>query len=213
MRLYSTPASPFGARVLIQIAVKGLPVRVAPPPGGLGSEALRRLSPLGKVPLLEVDGRIIPESSVIQEYLEDRFAAPAMRGRSASERACVRLVTRLVDLQLLPALQLLRQRLAGAPSAAPEAVRQVLRAALDSLEGQLADDGRYAVGDELTLADCALVPMMFYVERFGAALPGGVALTGWRRLGRCLQAAAEHPEVAAVMANVRASARPVEARA
>ncbi len=138
MRLYGTPGSPFVARVRIQIIAKSLPIEIVAPPGGVGSPQLRALSALGRIPILETEGVFIPESSVIQEYLEDCFPAPPLRGDTALECARVRLVSRIVDLYLVPALQPLRAALGSAGDlAALEAARTNLDTALGQLESRI----------------------------------------------------------------------------
>ena len=56
MRLYRLAASPFAVRVRIGLYAKGITLEFAAPPGGLGSDAFRKITPLGKVPSLVCDG-------------------------------------------------------------------------------------------------------------------------------------------------------------
>jgi glutathione S-transferase len=62
-----------------------------------------RLNPLAVVPTLVHDGRVLTESTVICEYLDDAFPDPPLKPRSAMERARMRLWTKVVDEQLQPA--------------------------------------------------------------------------------------------------------------
>ncbi len=55
------------------------------------------LNPAGVVPTLVHDGRIIVESSIIMEYVEDNWPAPALMPRDPGPRANVRLWLRRVD--------------------------------------------------------------------------------------------------------------------
>jgi glutathione S-transferase len=56
-----------------------------------------KLNPRGLVPTLVHDGRVVRESQVILEYLEDVFPTPALRPADPYERARMRLWTKLVD--------------------------------------------------------------------------------------------------------------------
>ncbi|MGD2166843.1 MAG: glutathione S-transferase family protein [Gammaproteobacteria bacterium] len=61
------------------------------------------VNPKAVVPVLVHDGRIIPESTVICEYVEDAFPDKPIYPPSAYERAAVRLWTKAVDEELHPA--------------------------------------------------------------------------------------------------------------
>jgi glutathione S-transferase len=211
MLLYGTDASPFVARVRVQIAYKGLRAEIVRPPGGPGSAQMRALNPLGRIPVLETEGRRIAESAVIAEYLEDRYPTPGLRGRSPGEAAAVRLVCRVVDSYLVPALQPLRAVLLARRAAAttagtsheaalevPAAAVGDLRAALDGLEGCLAG-GPFAAVDSFSLADCALAPTFFYIDRFTGALLPDFRRAAWPRTDACLRQLATLPTVAGIL--------------
>lgn len=59
-----------------------------------------KLNPKSVVPTLVHDGRVLVESTVICEYLDDAFPAPALRPAAPLERARMRLWTKLVDEEL-----------------------------------------------------------------------------------------------------------------
>jgi ganglioside-induced differentiation-associated protein 1 len=61
------------------------------------------LNPKAVVPVLVADGFVIPESTVICEYLEDAFPEQAIYPASPRARAQVRFWTRAVDEELHPA--------------------------------------------------------------------------------------------------------------
>ena len=72
MKLYGALASPYVARVLLFARLKGIDLPQAELPGGTPSSPdYKKFTPIGKIPSLEVDGRCIPESETICEYLED----------------------------------------------------------------------------------------------------------------------------------------------
>ena len=103
MKLYDLALSPFAARVRLQVYAKGLAVERLEPPGGLASDAYKKINPTGKVPALELeDGSVLPESSVIAEYLEDRFPEPSLRPADPATRARMRLLVHLCDLYVVP---------------------------------------------------------------------------------------------------------------
>jgi glutathione S-transferase len=166
VKLYNQDLSPYSARCRIQIRAKGLAVEIVDPPGGLHSDEFRRLAPLGKVPALEVEGGVIAESEVICEYLEDAFPEPALRPADPLARARVRLISRFHDLYLIPPLEVLWGQLNPKTRDTKLVDEKLSETAmrLDQLE-LIAPGTSYAAGNELTLADCALAPYLFFAVR------------------------------------------------
>ncbi len=171
MKLYSMNLSPFAARARMAIYAKGLDVDVMPPPGETSSPEYLAINPFGKIPCLDTGEHRIPESEIILEYLEDRFPTPSLRGDTPEETARMRLIARAMELYVGPHMQTLFGQLNPAArdqAKAEEALTQT-EAGLDHLERLLGEDG-YAVGDRLTLADCSIAPMTFFLPLIGGAL-------------------------------------------
>jgi glutathione S-transferase len=62
------------------------------------------INPLGQVPVLVHDGRVLTESSVINEYLDEVFPQVPLRPREPYERARMRIWSKFVDEYFCPAL-------------------------------------------------------------------------------------------------------------
>ncbi len=166
MILYGSKLSPWGARCWMQVKAKNLPVERQPAVGGgYKSPEYLALNPIGKIPTL-VDGEVVlPESEVICEYLEDKFPTPSMRGAPGAEAARVRLISRLVDLYLMtPTAKLLVHKQAD-PLDRTEQPKADVAKALDHIEHFLDAKGPFAATGKLTLADCALLPAIFLVQK------------------------------------------------
>lgn len=168
MKLYQLVASPFAVRVRIALYAKGVTPEFAAPPDGIGSDAFRKITPLGKVPSLVCDdGTVIAESAVINEYLEDKFPDPSLLPSDAKDRACARMVTQLTDTYVfaryLPLFTTVKAE--GKSSSAVADGMKGVKEGLAALE-RIVDAGMYAVGNALSLADCALVPALFYVTEY-----------------------------------------------
>jgi glutathione S-transferase len=130
-----------------------------------------KINPLGKIPALETDGTIIPESEVINEYLEEKFPNPRLLPGSPELRAKARLFSRFNDLYFDPPLRPLFGQL-NPKKRDDKIVNEKLielQSRLDQLEAMLAEPGNYAAGHDFTLADCALAPTTFFVINL---LPG-----------------------------------------
>jgi len=178
MKLYNMNLSNFATKSRIVIYEKGANVEIAAVPGGGSKSAeYRAINPLGKIPCLDADGMIIPESEVINEYLEEKFPSPALLPKGPEARAKVRLFTRFHDLYLDPPLRALFAHLN--PKSRDEKVvnerLMELQGRMDQIESMLAPAGNYAAGSDFTLADCALAPTTFFLVNmlpgFGAKPP------------------------------------------
>jgi glutathione S-transferase len=89
MKLLSSPASPFGRKVRMTIAIKGLSDRVeaVAVDTGKGDPALNAANPLGRIPSLILEnGDTIHDSHVICEYLDTLGSGPILIPRSGPER-------------------------------------------------------------------------------------------------------------------------------
>src|SRR5271155_1445651 len=99
MKLYQTYTSPFPTRVRLGLYAKGTQAEVIDPPGFHSSAESKgeymAVNPIGRVPTLVLDdGRALPESEVICEYLEDAYPAPPTLPEDPWSRAQVRLISR-----------------------------------------------------------------------------------------------------------------------
>jgi len=188
MKLYNMNLSNFATKSRIVVYDKDANVELVPIPGGnMKSPEYLRINPLGKVPCLDADGVIIPESEIINEYLEEKFPSPPLLPKSPEEKARVRLYTRFHDLYLDPPLRALFAHL-NPKSRDDKVVNEKLtelQGRIDQLESMLAAPGNFAAGPEFSLADCALAPTTFFLVNmlpgFGAKAPteGRPKLAAW----------------------------------
>jgi len=90
MRLIDASRCPYCARVRLALAEKGLAYEAVEIDLRDRPAWLYDLNPSGKVPVLD-DGFVLPESSVIMEYLDERYPEPALLPAGREERAQARL--------------------------------------------------------------------------------------------------------------------------
>lgn len=162
MKLYGALASPYVARVVLFAQLKGIDLPYGDTPGGRpGSDEYKALTPIGKIPSLDVDGMCIPESEVICEYLEDAHPTPSGLPTDPVNRARSRTVSRIVDIYLAPLTSVLARQVN--PANRDAAVVDDSAAQLAKIWGYLEHymgAGPFAAGDSPTLGDCALGPHM-----------------------------------------------------
>ena len=172
MKLYSADLSPYSARVRMQIYAKGMTDIVMELPEHWGMPKFRERFPIGRVPVLDIDGDLIPESEVIAEYLEEIYPEPSLLGVTPRETAHIRTLARLSDIYIINNMFMLSRQTGALSRRIPTAARddsvseglvvEVVRN-LKALDKFIGKDG-FACGGRITLADCALVPGLFFVE-------------------------------------------------
>jgi glutathione S-transferase len=94
------------AKVRVTLAEKNLPwegVYIDILRGDQFDPAYKKLNPKAVVPTLVHDGKVIIESSVICEYLDEAFPDPSLKPADPEHRAAMRLWTKAVDEFLHPA--------------------------------------------------------------------------------------------------------------
>ena len=201
MKLYAVARSPFGVRVQAAAALKGISLEILPPPGeGLKSPAYLSLNPMGRLPTLVLDdGRTLPESEVIVEYLEQVFPEPALLPSEPWDRARVRLVGRVAELYVMAPLFALFRHLAEPQDPAVDRLFAEVEAGLGHVETLLGDQG-FAWGGAPTLADCALAPFLFWIKELAAMLARPSPIAGLPKLAAYDAAIQKHGVIGPLLA-------------
>lgn len=189
--LVSHALCPYVQRAAIALAEKQAPftrttIDLADKP-----DWFRAISPLGKVPLLRVDGEVLFESAAICDYLDETIAPrlhPADPVRRAQHRAWIEFASALLN------------DIWGLYTAADEPVFERRTADIEAkfrrLERELArHQGPYFSGPDFSLVDAAFAPAFRYFDVFETFIDLGIFtekpnLRAWRR------ALGERPSVA-----------------
>ena len=180
--LYDADRCPYCARVRIVLAEKGIGYETVVVDLDDRPAWIYEKNPLGKVPVLEEGEFVLPESKVINEYLEERYPEPALWPADPAERAEGRLLVERFDSLSRPYYALRRGE---------EEARERLSGELAALDGLLA--GRpFLTGRQFGLADAAYLPWILRAEsNLGVDLDAHASLAEW--VERC----AERPSVSA----------------
>jgi glutathione S-transferase len=169
MKLYLHPLSSYCMKALIALYETGTPFE--PAFVNLGDETgddFRKLWPIGKFPMLEDKGHLIPESSILIEYLAQYYPGASKLIPDDFDTALkVRAADRFYDLHLHSHMQFLvgdRLRPKDKRDAyGVEAAWGKVATSLAMIDKDMA--GRiWAVGDDFTMADCAAGPPLFYIN-------------------------------------------------
>jgi glutathione S-transferase len=159
MKLYYFPRSRYSQKVLIAAYEKQVaftPVILYPGDANDRAE-LRKLTPLGKVPLLVLDnGWKIPESSIIVEYLDTHAGGPRLIPEDPDLARQTRFHDRIADLYVNdPYTTITRDT---DPARVAQA-HERLDAMFPGIDNHLANRN-WLMGDNFTLADCAMLPSL-----------------------------------------------------
>jgi glutathione S-transferase len=179
LTLYLHPLASFCHKVLIALYENGTPFTAEIVDLG-NPDSARQVTdrwPVGKIPVLEdkARNRVIPETSIIIEYLERHYPGPTgVLPDDADAALDTRLWDRFFDQYVqVPMQKIVIDRIRPPGATDPHGVAEacaILRTAYAMIDGQLA--GRvWAVGESFTLADCAAAPGLFFaaiVEPFPA---------------------------------------------
>ena len=101
LRLYHLPLSPFCRKVRLVLAEKKVEVELIEERYWEQSPEFLKKSPSGKIPILQLDGKLLTESTPICELLEDLYPQPKLMPDSAEDRYEVRRLINWFDDKFL----------------------------------------------------------------------------------------------------------------
>jgi glutathione S-transferase len=182
LTLYYHPLASFCWKVLIALYENGTPF--VPHIVDLGDPAasseFKKLWPMGKMPVLQdhARDRIVPETSIIIEYLDEHYPGGTWLVPSDPELALrTRLSDRFYDLYVsAPIQKIVGDKLRPPGRADPHGVdvaRETLKTAYGMIDADMATR-TWATGDAFSMADCAAAPALFYANQlmpFGDSHP------------------------------------------
>ena len=173
LTLYFHPLSSYCQKVLMALYENDTPftphiVDLSDP---AASAALKKLWPIGKFPVLRdnASDRTVPESSIIIEYLAQHYPGKTSLVPSDAELARqTRMRDRFYDLHVSePMGKAVTDRLRPPGKNDPHGVEQAkaqLQVAYGMIEAEMGGR-RWAMGEALSMADCAVAPALFYANK------------------------------------------------
>ncbi|MFI8747621.1 glutathione S-transferase family protein [Pseudomonas sp. NPDC077186] len=179
LTVYGAPLSPFVRKLCLCLLEKGLDyqLEIVTPFGQ--PDWYRELNPLGRIPAFRDGELTLADSSVICQYLEERYPERlALYGEGAAQRAQVRWLEKYADYELAPqcTFGVFRNRTLK-PSLGQPCDEAKVQAALhdklpghfDYLEGVLGK-AEFFVGERLSMADLALACQLINMQHGGETL-------------------------------------------
>ena len=193
--LYDHPLSPYAQKVRIALREKGVPFQVAQP-GGLGAGGaageFAEANPRAEVPvLIEGEARVF-DSTIILEYIEDRFPSPPLLPASPADRARVRMIEEVMDTHYeavnwaMGEINWFRRAEGEAAETLKATAGRQTAGFLSWLERQLGGRAWFN-GETFGWGDLAVVPYVAASDAMGFSAPQGSAVAAW--LARALDRA------------------------
>jgi glutathione S-transferase len=184
MKLYSGPLSLFSAKVRLALDEKNLPYELISVPFSRAAGYSPKLpevlaiNPKGQVPVLIDDAVTVYDSTLICEYLEERYPEPALFPRDIRDRVRCRQLEASSDEILFPFIWELIAETFYKPDPETRDAQRVARAKAgigaehERLDRELA--GReFLCGPQFTVADIAYFLTLMFATSLGAP-PDGV---------------------------------------
>ncbi|VVC76364.1 Stringent starvation protein A [Aquicella siphonis] len=162
MTLYSGAVDILSHRVRIVLAEKGVSYEVVNIDSRGKPEDLLELNPYGSVPTLVDRELALYEPNIIAEYLDERFPHPPLMPVYPVARAKARLIIYRFDREWGPIIRKLES-----------GKTNDLRAASKELSGYITqlipifNASPYFMGDEFTLVDCCIAPVLWRLPAWG----------------------------------------------
>jgi glutathione S-transferase len=100
VRIVGSYVSPYVRKVLVVLDVKGVPYEIDPIIPFFGNDEFSKLSPIRRIPVFTDDRITLSDSTVICEYLDDRYPTPAVRPADAVDRARARWLEEFADTRM-----------------------------------------------------------------------------------------------------------------
>ena len=164
IELFSYEACPFAQRTRIILNEKKVKYKLTEIDLQNRPSWWKELSPLGKVPLVRHKGKVIYESRIINEYIEELIPEPRLMPKDLYSRAIARIWIDYCDTYLLPTLHSFIQ--SKDDKKKQDENKIILTKKLLFIENEafkLSDSGSYFMGNELSLVDIQFIP---FFERF-----------------------------------------------
>ncbi|OGI49983.1 MAG: hypothetical protein A3B81_03405 [Candidatus Muproteobacteria bacterium RIFCSPHIGHO2_02_FULL_65_16] len=166
MTLYSGSNDPYSHRTRIVLFEKDIECQIIEIDPDRKPRELADLNPYNQVPTMVDRDLVLYESNIINEYLDERLPHPPLMPVDPVSRAKARLMLMRFDrdwYSLLP-------EITGPDRKAAQRARNVVRDGLTVISPVFKDQP-FILGDEFSLVDCSLAPILWRLDHYGIDLP------------------------------------------
>lgn len=170
MKLYSGSVDPFSHRCRIVLFEKGMDFEVIDVDLANKAEDLAILNPYGSVPVLVERDLVLSEANIINEYIDERFPHPQLMPADPVMRARARLFLYSFEQDLF-------SHVGDLDSADEQVVNKARKTVRDNLTQlvPIFSKQEYLLGDEYSMLDVAITPLLWRLEHYGIEMPNQAA--------------------------------------
>ena len=168
--LYSYMYCPYSHRCRIVFCEKEMEADIQEVDINDKPEVLADYNPYNEVPVLVDRNAYFYESSIINEYLDDRFPHPQLMPTDIVARGRVRLLLYKIDSEIFPFLRQLVLRRKIKKEQADKARQRIVEGLME-LSNVIPKGNRYIIDKEFTMLDVALAPLLWRLDFYGIHLP------------------------------------------
>ncbi|KAF7598109.1 MAG: glutathione S-transferase [Candidatus Dactylopiibacterium carminicum] len=170
MNLYSGTTDPFSHRCRIVLYEKGMDFEVVDVDLFNKPEDIAVINPYNRVPVLVDRDLVLYEANIINEYIDERFPHPQLMPPDPIMRAKARQLLHTLELELFSHIETLEKN----QKASADKARGLVREQLTQLVPLFAKQ-KYMLGDEFSMLDVAIAPLLWRLEHYGIELPKSAA--------------------------------------
>ena len=166
MTLYSTATCPFSHRCRIVLHEKDMDFQVIDVDPNNIPEDIAVISSYSKVPILVERDLVLYEANIINEYIDDRFPHPQLMPAEPVMRARARLLLHRFEKELFCHIESLEQ---GDHKTADKARVEIANGL--TMVAPVFEKQKYMLGEEYTMLDVAIAPLLWRLDHYGVKLP------------------------------------------
>ena len=166
MTLYSGTTCPFSQRCRNVLYEKGMDFQIVDVDLHNKPEDLAVMNPYNQVPVLVERDLILYESNIINEYIDDRFPHPQLMPADPVMRARARLFLFRFENEMFTHVETLEKGNQRSGDKARAAIRDNLAQIAPVFTKQ-----KYMLGDEFSMLDVAIVPLLWRLDYYDIQLP------------------------------------------
>jgi stringent starvation protein A len=166
MNLYSGTTDPFSHRCRIVLYEKGMDFQVVDVDLFNKPEDIAVINPYNRVPVLVDRDLVLYESNIINEYIDERFPHPQLMPPDPIMRAKARQLLHTLEHELFSHIEALEKNQKAAADKARSQVRDQLMQLVPLFAKQ-----KYMLGDEFSMLDVAIAPLLWRLEHYAIELP------------------------------------------